>query len=264
MKELFRYKNQTYNQKDLIETLEKLGIKNGDIIYIHSEIYNFGIPLLPIKELLKALIECFFEVIGKDGTLVMPTFTYSFCNNEVYDKLNSKCTVGALNEFFRLQQGVKRTNDPIFSFAVKGNKEELFLKETTSCFGKNSVYDELTKNNAKAILFGGEHLGFTYFHYIEEKAKITYRYHKTFKGNIIDENGIQIDKEIQFFCRDLTRKYNIIDQEKVFNILDSQKLTNKLNFGGAQIVSFEIEKFYTFIFDKLTKNENYLLFPKEF
>ncbi|MBZ7942726.1 AAC(3) family N-acetyltransferase [Campylobacter molothri] len=262
MKELFRYKNQIYDQVDLIKTLEKLGIHNGDIIYIHSEIYNFGIPLLPIEELLKAIIECFLEVIGKNGTLVMPTFTYSFCNNEIYNKLKSKCTVGALNEFFRVQKEVKRTNDPIFSCAIKGGKEELFLKETTSCFGKNSVYDELTKNNAKAILFGGEHLGFTYFHYIEEKAKISYRYHKTFKGNIVDENGIETYKEIDFFCRDLTKKHNIINQEKVFDVLSSKKLLKKASFSGTKIVSFDIKKIYKFLFDKLIKNENYLLFPK--
>lgn len=262
MKELFYYKKQIYSQENLIKVLEKLNITNGDIIYIHSEIYNFGIPLLPIKELLKSLLECFFEVIGKNGTLIMPTFTYSFCNNEIYNKLESKCVVGAFNEFFRQQKGVKRTNDPIFSFAVKGAKEDLFLKDTTSCFGENSVYDELTKNNAKAILFGGKHLGFTYFHYIEEKVKINYRHHKTFKGVIIDENGNQLDKEIQFFCRDLTKKYNIIDQEKVFSILDSKKLINKLNFSGAQIISFDIQKIYTILFSKLIENKNYLLFPK--
>lgn len=31
----------------------------------------------------------------------MPTFTYSFCKNEIYDKLNSKSTVGVLTEYFR-------------------------------------------------------------------------------------------------------------------------------------------------------------------
>ncbi|HEB9887588.1 TPA: AAC(3) family N-acetyltransferase, partial [Campylobacter jejuni] len=37
-----------------------------------------------------------------------------FCKNEVYDKINSKTKMGALNEYFRKQTGVKRTNDPIY------------------------------------------------------------------------------------------------------------------------------------------------------
>nr|WP_325100685.1 hypothetical protein [Campylobacter sp. 2018MI35] len=38
----------------------------------------------------------------------MPTFTYSFCKNQIYDKFHSKCKVGILNEFFRLWGGGKK------------------------------------------------------------------------------------------------------------------------------------------------------------
>ncbi len=95
----------------------------------------------------------------------MPTFTYSFCKNEVYDKLNSKCTVGILNEFFRKQEGVKRTNDPIFSFAVKGAKEDLFLyKEQKSCFDEGCIYNILKNNNGKIVLLGTQLLDHTFTH----------------------------------------------------------------------------------------------------
>ncbi|MCW1523361.1 AAC(3) family N-acetyltransferase, partial [Campylobacter jejuni] len=76
-----------------------------------------------------------FKVLGKEGTLLMPTFTYSFCKNETYDKVHSKGKVGVLNEFLELAGGVRRTSDPIFSFAVKGAKADIFLKENSSCFG---------------------------------------------------------------------------------------------------------------------------------
>lgn len=110
--------------------------------------------MLPKNEFLQTILNCFFEVIGKEGTLIMPTFTYSFYKNEVYDKINSKTKMGALNEYFRKQTGVKRTNDPIFSFAIKRAKEELFLKDTTSYFRENCVYEVLAKENGKYIIFG--------------------------------------------------------------------------------------------------------------
>lgn len=48
------------------------------------------------------------DIIGKNGTLIMPVFSYSFCKNEIYDKLYSKGKVGVLNEFFRLSGGGKK------------------------------------------------------------------------------------------------------------------------------------------------------------
>lgn len=72
---------------------------------MHSEVFNFGILKIPPKEFLKTILTTLFEIIGKEGTLIMPTFSYSFCNNKDYDKNISKCTVGALNEFFHKQWG---------------------------------------------------------------------------------------------------------------------------------------------------------------
>ncbi|CAM4052786.1 Aminoglycoside N(3)-acetyltransferase [Campylobacter armoricus] len=107
MKYIFKCNNKKYSNKDLIESFYKLGIQKNDILCIHSELMKFGIPLLPRNEFLQTIIDCFFEVIGKEGTLIMPTFTYSFCKNEVYNKINSKSNVGVLTEYFRKLGGGK-------------------------------------------------------------------------------------------------------------------------------------------------------------
>ncbi|EAI4080534.1 aminoglycoside N(3)-acetyltransferase [Campylobacter jejuni] len=258
MKELFQYNQKIYTQKDLTNALENIGIKNGDIICVHSEIYNFGIPLLPIKDFLNALLECLFEVIGKEGTLIMPTFTYSFCKNEVYDKLNSKCTVGALNEFFRKQQGVKRTNDPIFSFAVKGFKENIFLKNYKSCFGSNSVFDKLTKHKGKVVLFGNKHLGITYTHYIEETMQVSYRYYKIFKGKTIDENKKIKKKEIIYFVRDLNQ-HSIANRNKILNICEKNNISTTTSLGGAEILALQTELFFKYFTKIMKRNEKIML-----
>lgn len=256
MKKILKYNGKIYSQDDLIEALVKLGIQKGDIICSHSEIYSFGIPLLPIKDFLNALLECLFEVIGKEGTLIMPTFTYSFCKNEVYDKLNSKCTVGALNEFFRKQQGVKRTNDPIFSFAVKGAHEELFLnKEQKSCFDKNCVYAILTRNNGKILNFGNRDC-FTFIHYPEEVCQISYRYNKNFQGFIIDENGKKYEKKINYFVR----KENLFpDLNKILNFLIENKQYSYINFSNGIIGIFSCQKSFEIFIKAFKHNKNIFL-----
>ncbi|AJC86763.1 AAC(3) family N-acetyltransferase [Campylobacter sp. RM16704] len=255
---LFKTKERIYTTKDLIFTLQNLGIKKGDTLYIHSEIFNFGIPMVSLCDLQKNIIDCFFEVIGSEGTVLMPTFTYSFCNNKVYDKLNSKTKIGVLNEFFRKLPSVKRTNDPLFSFAVKGAKENLFLKETDSCFGENSVYDILTKIGGKIILFGSRKLGITYFHYIEEKTMVSYRHFKSFMGKIINEQGHEYNKKIDFFCRKLNEN-SITSTNILLNFLSQNKNITIEKYANSEIASIDIKKFYTTCFTKLLQNEKFFL-----
>ncbi|MGQ2645128.1 AAC(3) family N-acetyltransferase, partial [Campylobacter jejuni] len=137
MKYFLEHNGKKYSDKDLIDAFYQLGIKRGDILCVHTELMKFGKALLTKNDFLKTLLECFFKVLGKEGTLLMPTFTYSFCKNEVYDKVHSKGKVGVLNEFFRTSGGggVRRTWDPFFAFGGRGGKGVFFLKENKRCFG---------------------------------------------------------------------------------------------------------------------------------
>ncbi|HDZ5065280.1 TPA: aminoglycoside N(3)-acetyltransferase [Campylobacter jejuni] len=256
MKYFLEYDGKKYSNVDLINAFYKLGIKKGDILCVHTELFNFGTALLPRNEFLRTILDCFFEVISKEGTLIMPTFTYSFCKNEVYDKINSKTKMGALNEFFRKQAGVKRTNDPIFSFAIKGAKEELFLKDTTSCFGENCVYDVLTKENGKYITFGGQ--GHTLTHYAEEKFNVFYRYHKIFSGILIDEKNISYNKNISYYVRklDISSKPNLTN---IINIINNTKNFKKINFTGDCISIYNAKEYVEILWKKLNTDQTILI-----
>lgn len=256
MKYFLEHNNKKYSNFDLIKAFENLGIKKGDILCVHSELFNFGIPLLKKNEFLQTIIDCFFEVIGKEGTLIMPTFTYSFCKNEVYDKLNSKSEVGILTEYFRKCEGVKRTNDPIFSFAIKGAESQLFNVQNSSCFGENSGYDILAKNNGKIIYFGLD-WAHTFIHYIEEKFKVDYRYFKTFKG-IIKDKEIQYKKEIQYYVRYLD-KQSELNLEKINTILNNADILYKIHFSGSIISYIDTNKFENIITNELKKDKNILI-----
>lgn len=126
MKYFLEYNGKKYSDIDLMEAFKKLGIKKGDILCVHTELFNFGRPLLPRNEFLQTILDCFFEVIGKEGTLIMPTFTYSFCKNEVYDKLNSPTKMGALNEYFRRWGGLNAPMILYFHLPLKELKKNYF------------------------------------------------------------------------------------------------------------------------------------------
>ena len=80
--------NITYG--NIVDALYKVGIKRGDTICVHSELLKFGIFKLPREEYMQAYIDALLEVIGEEGTLLMPTFSYSFCKGEIYDIENTK------------------------------------------------------------------------------------------------------------------------------------------------------------------------------
>ncbi|ECL9272947.1 AAC(3) family N-acetyltransferase [Campylobacter jejuni] len=253
MKYFLEHNDKKYSDKDLIDTFYQLGIKRGDILCVHTELFKFGIPLLSRNEFLQTILNCFFEVIGQEGTLIMPTFTYSFCKNEVYDKINSKTKMGALNEYFRKQTGVKRTNDPIFSFAIKGAKEELFLKDTTSCFGENCVYEILTKENGKYIFFGLNE-GHALVHYAEEKNTTFCRYFKNFKGILINEEGKEKNITIDYYVRNLQQSY-LCDINKINPIIQKTQNYKKINFAKNFIEIYNTKEYVQAICKALTNDK---------
>lgn len=261
MKAFLKYKEKFYTKNELIAVFKRLGIREGDCICVHTELMNLGTPLVCKEEFLSTLVSCFLEVLTDKGTLIMPTFTYSFCKNYDYDKLHSKSTMGVLTEFFRKKEGVVRTNDPIFSFAIWGAKTKDFLKDTPTCFGEGCVYDMLHKNSGKIVLFGTENLGYTFTHFIEEKMGVDYRYFKEFSGNLIDERGAKHPKSIKYFVRDL--KLNLdLDLEKNKALLKQSNNFKKEFFGNAPIVCID-SKLYLNEFEKVLRTNPYHLLKEE-
>lgn len=101
MKALLKSHESLIYPKDLNYTLEKLGLKQGDTLCIHSELFRLGEVLVSKQEFLQSIIDSFFQVIGNKGTLIMPTFSYSFNRYKNYDKIHTKSTMGILSEYFR-------------------------------------------------------------------------------------------------------------------------------------------------------------------
>ena len=247
--------DKLFSQKDLIAAIKSLGICPGDTICIHSEIFTLGKFLVPREEFLHIIIQSFLNSVGNEGTVLMPTFTYSFCKGEIYDINNSKSTMGVLSDFFRKQNGVIRTQDPIFSFAVWGKKQSEFSKDYNDCFGKDCVYEILLKNNGKLISFGSGKFWYTFAHYVEQVAKVSYRYFKEFNGIFVDKNGISHAKKVKYFVRDLN-KNSILDGGKQVELLKNINNFKTSDFG---LVCADTKPYFDELLKLFKKDENYLL-----
>lgn len=107
---------------DLVLGFKELGLKEGDIILVHSSFKSFG----GVEGGSQTVINAFLYILGSEGTLIMPTFTFKFCEeyNETgegyFDVDNTPSEMDILTEIVRKMPRAKRSVNPINSVAVYG------------------------------------------------------------------------------------------------------------------------------------------------
>lgn len=236
---LFKSPSGEYITKEsLEEKLRGLGATECDVLYVHTAL-NFGFPntKIPKQELLNIVLGILRNL--KVSTLCMPTFTFSFCNGKIYDPTTSKSKMGALNEFFRKQDNVIRSLDPLMSIALEGEKKYLATDIGNHSIGEGSTFDLLHNTNNVKFLFFGPKIGdcFTYVHYLEWLYEVDYRYSRFFKGTLI-ENNVQHIIEQDLFVRynGITPNTNL---NNYANHLERLGIAKSVSLGSGNITVVE-------------------------
>lgn len=235
-KVVFEYNDKKYYYSDILSAIKDVGIKNGDSVFVHSDLKSLGKlgSSITRNEFIEAFINAFKEAIGEKGNLIMPTFSYTFCKKGDFDPMSTPSTVGITPEHFRKMPNVKRSIDPIFSVAAFGPDKEYFTDVGTDCFGKQSIFEKLYDQNAK-IVFLGDTFDITFMHFVERRFGVPYRFMKKFKGKI------KIGEEMReftfdYYVRYLDRNVNY-DLGKIAKYLDSCGVLKKVPLGHSQIRS---------------------------
>lgn len=241
---------------DIVNALKAVGVKKGDVIFVHSDVSVFGkLAISDRAVFLGNLVDSLETAVGSSGTIIMPTFTYSASRGKIFDIQNSPSTVGALTEFFRKRQGVIRTADPMFSVAIWGGKKKIFSQVGNDCFGKGSIFDKFHREKGKILFLGSR--ACTFFHYIERTHGVPYRFEKIFKGKIKKGNKI-FESEIIGYVRRLKGKsvshFSIAVPELV-----KKGLMKKINFGDSKIALIKADTLFKEVCRKLDKDPNYYL-----
>ena len=163
---------------NLKKKLYSLNISNSDLVMLHIDSavcaqYKFKSNKKKVDFFCEELLDFFKD----NGTIIIPTFTYSFTKKVNFNPKNSKSKVGYFSEVFRKKKEVLRTNHPIFSVAVKGKLEKKIMNcSIKDCFGNKTFFDFFYKNNGKIICVGCDLDRITFIHYLEQKLMVPYRY----------------------------------------------------------------------------------------
>jgi len=236
---------------DIVTVLKQCGIEKGDVVITHVDLGAFGKlgDIMRREDFVAIFVEAFKEVLGEEGTIVTPTFSYSFCKGEVYDPYNTPSTIGPFAEGFWKRLDAIRSSNPIFSVAAIGkHAKELTTNLSKNCFGVGSVYDKLHNiPNAKYVVLGVDYFICTQVHYIERLKMVPYRYIKKFQGKIKEGENIYGD-EYEFYVR-----YTDADVETTFDKFEKHLFDNgflkKIFLGNGCVRAVKIKD----IWDEGTK-----------
>jgi len=100
---------------------EKLQIKNGTVVFIHSSMDNLNISFDTLR-----LLEILLESVGVEGTLVFPCWHFTYRaedylrQGKVFDVRRSPSALGMLSEMARRYPGAKRSLHPTNSIVAIG------------------------------------------------------------------------------------------------------------------------------------------------
>lgn len=246
-----------FPSSDINKHLKNFGLRESDTIMIHGDAgvasqYIFDDCSDPISEFILHLFSYFHK-----GTVIVPTFTYSATRGELFDPSQTPSEIGQFSETFRKTKGVIRSCHPIFSVCCFGNQAEYFTdSKNTDCFGKDTFFDKLYKNDVKILALGCSLDRVTFVHFIEQRLNVSYRYLKNFKTQIRNNKTIE-ETSVSYFVRKLDLDFNIDLNNFEKEAIRDDKLIKK-PFGRFNTYLIASKDFFN-ISSKLIKHDEYAL-----
>lgn len=254
-------KKNDYNINDIRKSLYKIGLKKNDSVFLTTSLGMLGVPetnnsnyILTVSRWLLCSIK---SIIGKNGNIFVPTYSYSFAKKKVYNPLTTKADIGYFPNFFLKQKKVIRSLDPMMSIAGYGPQcKEVLQKISNNSFGKNCALERLFRiKNLKCCHVGLGYNWLPFMHYLDWKNNVPFRYDKKFYGYIKNNN---IKKKIRWiYNARIIRKETLSNGYKIGLKALKKKLYSYCNLGKSMIYLIDYKKFYKFSL-RLTKKNKWL------
>ncbi len=180
--------------------LSALGVQPGDGLLVHSALQFLGRPVGGTGMYLDVVL----DLLGTDGTLVVPTFNFGFARGQPYDPAQTHSQgMGVFSEWVRQQAQACRTLHPLQSVAAMGRwAQDLAQRDTPGAFDPGSAFERMLDLDFKLLLLGADIQAASMIHYSEQRAAVPYRYWKDFTGTVNTPDGWQA-RTYRMFVRDI-------------------------------------------------------------
>ena len=202
-------------KEEIVNELRRMGLQKNDVVMVHTSLKSMGYVCGGAQTIIEALI----EVVGEEGTLMMPTQSWRNLDPEegvhweadesdwklirdhwpAYDKhITPTNIMGAVAEMFRQWPGSIRSDHPARSVCAYGKYAEYLTKDhdLSNIFGEGSPIARLYELDGKVLLLGVGYDKNTSLHLADIRAEYPGK-HNCIQYSAIMENGERVWKEYE-------------------------------------------------------------------
>ncbi|AIQ47740.1 aminoglycoside phosphotransferase [Paenibacillus sp. FSL R7-0273] len=234
-------------KEDLIGQFKNCGLMAGQNVMVHSSLSKLGFVVGGAETLIRALL----EIVGDEGTLMMPSQTWKNLDPSTgvhweepaewwpairehwpaYDKeVTPAIGMGIVAEMFRKWPGAKRSGHPARSVAAVGKYADYLTEnhDLSNIFGEDSPLDRLYGLKGHVLLVGVGYDKNTSLHLAETRAN--------FPGKRFSEesSAMLVNGKREW----VTYRTQAVDDEdfvRLGQIYDSEKSVTIHRIGNADV-----------------------------
>jgi aminoglycoside 3-N-acetyltransferase len=259
---------RTLSKPELVALLWDLGFTPGATVMLHSSFSHIRRRVPGISP--QRLIVLLQELLGPDGTLLMPTFPFQGSQGEYADKnprfdvQKTPSKVGILTEVFRETPGVLRSKHPTHPVAAWGRnaQEILSTHHLGPTFGVSSPFYRLREFDGIVAGLGTRYrYAFTIGHVIEElhPRLRQYDFEKRSRKMIIVDGNAEIPYEFRVLRPDLPREFN-----RLTRILRREKILRYVTACGLPCAMVKADPFIRRTLELAEENRYIVRTPAKF
>ena len=200
-------------KSSIIQELRELGLENGDVVFVAADLMRVGYFNKTQDQTLRDWVEIFDEVLGREGTIVVPTYSPSVLRfiqkSDFVFTPASESTSGSLARAYLHHapdvEGFKqaRGKHPTNSCVSRGAKADIIAASDAPQLPKYQPYAKVVEMGGKNLMLGivdERNSPFTY-HHVQENMGHTRKHPLSglFKTRYLDDDG----KEKTFVLREM-------------------------------------------------------------
>lgn len=244
----------------LVSEFRALGLCAGDVLLVHSSYKSFG----GVEGGPPTVIDALLEVLGPEGTLIMPTFNFDFTKGKPWDVRSTPSQMGVLTELVRTDPRAKRVFHPIYSFAVIGKYADyLSGLRYKSSYERNSVFGKLRDLDGKIMVIGLSYTNsMTFFHHVEQMEGVDYRFLKQFTGQVTDENGNTYTDTFEMLVRDIDRGV-VTEVNPMGALMEQAGIVKIRKIGEADVKLMKANEVYAFTAREMKRDPHLLYYVEK-
>ena len=158
-------------KQQIANGLEALGLPRSAILMVHSSLSSLG----SVDGGADAVIDALLDLLGPEGTLLMPT--HPTRDGQTFDPDTIPSDMGTISETFRLRPGVLRSRHPYHPVAATGAQAEAMLcnhEKSRAPDGPETPYGRLISLGGRVLHIGCDLDTLTLLHAVEAELDLPY------------------------------------------------------------------------------------------